>query len=138
MPSKIPISRRFFKQMTTHPFTSDFLGGALSEAVFFKQYGKFKTMKSPSHMSPYLWPTSESLGIVVAQSCYEFVTSCRFISLYRQADSLFLFYLSVYIGLLETHTNGTLCTHGCFSPITGIQNSGKPVFSLFVESKPKD
>ncbi len=104
---------RVFRQTDDN---TSFCGVTFQEASYQKQsllqqHGKFKKMKSLSHMSPYLRPTSESLRIVVAQSCYEFVPSCRFISLYRQADSLFPIFLCTVLLEALTHTHTHTHTH---------------------------
>lgn len=55
------------------------------DCLFAAVCGKFSQMKSLSTVSPYSWPTPESLWIVRTQSRYEFVTPCHFILSCRQS-----------------------------------------------------
>lgn len=121
---------RVFRQTDDNAslYVVTFQEASYQKQSLLQQHGKFKKMKSLSHMSPYLRPTSESLRIVVAQSCYEFVTSCRFISLYRQADSLFPIFLCT--GLLEAHTLSHAHMHSIF-PLLGISIPKSQCLSFF-------
>lgn len=132
---------RVFRQTddNTSLYVVTFQEASYQKQSLLQQHGKFKKMKSLSHMSPYLRPTSESLRIVVAQSCYEFVTSCRFISLYRQAHSLFPIFLCT--GLLEalTYTLSHAHMHSIF-PLLGIsipKIQSLSLFCFFPKPKPK-